>query len=482
MAETDPRTAIPLFGLGNQQRSPFLSTVRRVNCVVEMTDNGRQQAAILGLPGLKPFIDTGEVPARAIFADDLLLTFYVIVADQIIKASLNQPPVTIGTLLTQEGPAWIDSNGTHLFINDGTEAFTYDIALGLLLKIEDLDFPVGSRGGVFLQQRFWVHSPDGRVFASDQGDGQSWDGLNFFTPESTPDGIVAITRWYNDMIVFGVKSIEIWSSTPTTVIGGLGFRPITGANTEVGLEAELGFAATDQRLMFIGNANGNTGIYELRGYSAIKVSTPAVDDELFRRPAHAIAVCTAYTVGGHPIFQITLPAETVESGLTMIYDSLSQVWSYRESFEQPYYRGLIAARGTDGVYMTDAFTGKIHRMDESVYTDAGETMIFEVTGFHVLKEGDRLAISEIHVDVETGLGLPVGQGDNPQGMIQISKDGGHVWYDEVWTLLGKIGEYKMRAVRRRIGAARDLAVRFRITDPIPRRVTGAYLRLVAGDT
>ncbi|NOT96234.1 MAG: hypothetical protein HOP00_07985, partial [Nitrospira sp.] len=64
--------------------------------------------------------------------------------------------------------------------------------------------------------------------------------------------------------------------------------------------------------------------------------------------------------------------------------------------------------------------------------------------------------------------------------IQVSKDGGHVWGSERWVPLGKIGDYRRRAVRRRLGASRDIAIRFRITDPIPRRVCGAYLKLMAG--
>jgi hypothetical protein len=481
-AAVETRRAIPLFGLGNQQRSPFISTVERINCVVEMAENGRQQAAILGLPGLTTFVDFGDLPARGVFSTDNDLTFYVITGDQIVRAAFNQPPVTIGILQTQEGPVWMDSNGRQLFINDGTDAFIYEFSTSVLTQVEDPDFPEGARGGIFLSNRFWVSSPDGRVFASALLDGLAWDGLDFFTPESVPDGIRAIARWFNDLVVFGTDSIEFWTGSNTGVIGGLGFRPIAGANTEVGLEAELGYAATDQTLFFMGNSNGQTGIYEIAGYGARKVSTPHIDDLLAKRTTHVTAVATAYTVGGHPIFQLTLPGASSDVAITIVYDNLSKLWSFRQSYELPYYRGLFATRSTDSVYVTDAFVGKIHKMVEDVYTEDGDIFPFEVTGFHLLKEGDSLAMSEISVDIETGLGIPVGQGDNPQGMLQISKDGGHAWWSEAWVLLGKIGEYKRRAIRRRIGAARDIAVRFRITDPIPRRVTGAYVRLVAGQS
>src|SRR3990172_11737658 len=107
-------------------------------------------------------------------------------------------------------------------------------------------------------------------------------------------------------------------------------------------------------------------------------------------------------------------------------------------------------------------------------------MIFQVTSIHMLKEGDQLSADSVQVDMETGLGTEEGQGHNPQGMIQISKDGGHVWGEERFVSIGKTGEYTRRAIRRRIGAARDIAIRLRVTDPVPRRIVGAYLKFSPG--
>ena len=483
---TTDRRAVPIFGLGQQQRSPFISTVKRVNAVVELTENGRQQAAVVGLPGLVTLMTLGDLPCRAIFSISDTLTFYVITGDQIIRASVNQTPVVLGTLTTNTGPAWIDSNGTQLFINDGVTAMIYTLATQTITQISDADYPVGAAGGTFLQGRFWVYVPvgvsaqSGRVYGSAQYDGLAWDALDFFTPEAVPDGIVGVTRWFNDLVIFGHQSIEWWSGSPSTLLGALGFAPITGASTEVGLVAPQGFAGTNQTLFFLGHSNGSTGVYKLTGYSAVKVSTPSIDDELAMRPTAASAICTAYMVGGHPIFQVTLPHDQAANALTIIYDAGTELWSWRETLTKPYYTGLLATSHSDAVYITDAFTGLISQMVETVYTENGNPMVFEVSSMHLLKEGDRLAVNEIQVDCEVGVSPSTGQGSDPQAMIQVSKDAGHTWVAERWAGMGKIGKYRWRAIRRRIGASRDLAIRFRITDPIPRRITGAYVRLSGG--
>src|SRR3989304_8371901 len=81
--------AIPIFGLGRLQRSPFVSTVERVNCVVEMTDNGRPQAALFGLPGLLPFLTGGDVPLRAYYIREGEDVFYVVSENQILSVTLT---------------------------------------------------------------------------------------------------------------------------------------------------------------------------------------------------------------------------------------------------------------------------------------------------------------------------------------------------------------------------------------------------------
>jgi len=478
MVQTE-RKAISIFGLGPLQRSPFISTVDRINAVVEMTENGREQAAILGMPGLTQFLNVGANPARALFVREGELIFYAVVLNQILKIPTNVAPTVLATLTTTSGPAWIDDNGSQLMFNDGVTAYIYTPTTGVMAQITDPDFQVGARGCAFLQQRFWVYVTQGvnagRVYGSDQANGLGWDALNFFTPEATPDGIVSVDRWFNDLVVSGKSSLEWWSGVSTQLPGQLGFQPITGANTEVGLGGELAHGKVGQQRFFLGRANGEAGLYRIVNYTAEKISTPAVDADISKRINHSIAFGCGYMVSGHAIFQITFPGTTKSDSITWAYDANTKLWCKRESYETPYYRGQFMVTTLDRIFISDAFTGIIWEMREDVYAEGTQPLIFELSSIHLLKNGDSLALNSMQIDMETGVGTSTGQGENPQAMIQVSKDGGRTWGQERWVPIGKIGEYTTRAERRRIGSARDLAVRFRITDPVRRRITGAYL-------
>ena len=458
-----------------------------MNCLVEITDNGRQQAALFGMPGLRQFIDTGSLPIRGIVPKDGTLTFYLAVGNRVIVSEANQPLRTVATLDTHIGPVWMDDNGVQLFINDGSSPFIYTYQTGVATPITDPDYPRGARGAVFLAGRFWVFVPainsgkDGRCYSSDQQNGLAWDGLNFFTPAARPDGILAIERRGDDLAVIGQKTIEWWSQGPVTLQGALGFIPSSSANSDVGGIAERGAAIVDQRFLFLGKEKSTARIYEANGYQVTAISTPAVEDSLSKVSGLTSAVCCSYTVSGHPLFQITVPGGTKQTAVTWVYDLSTKLWSKRGSVNKPYYRGLLTAATLNNVYMTDAFNGKLYVIDPETNSDDGEPSEFEVTSTYLMKDGDSLILHAVWVDCETGIGNAVPPGDDPQAIMQISKDGGRTWGQEHFIPLGKIGDYTRQAKLRRLGSAKKFAIKFRILEPVPRRVVGAYLLMEPGN-
>ena len=79
--------------------------------------------------------------------------------------------------------------------------------------------------------------------------------------------------------------------------------------------------------------------------------------------------------------------------------------------------------------------------------------------------------------MEAGVGLQMGQGRDPQIMLQVSKDGGHEWGNEQWRGFGAVGKYIARAKWNRLGRARDWLCRFRITDPVKTVFIAAWGRV-----
>lgn len=71
-----------------------------------------------------------------------------------------------------------------------------------------------------------------------------------------------------------------------------------------------------------------------------------------------------------------------------------------------------------------------------------------------------------------GAGLP---GDDPQVMLRMSNDGGKTWFGELWRSAGKAGEWSKRVRWNRLGSSRRRVFEASVTDPVPWRLTGAYL-------
>jgi hypothetical protein len=92
----------------------------------------------------------------------------------------------------------------------------------------------------------------------------------------------------------------------------------------------------------------------------------------------------------------------------------------------------------------------------------------------------RTAQHSLQLDCESGTGLNLGQGSDPQVMLRWSDDGGHTWSNEHWVSIGKIGEYYRRAIWRRLGMTlklRDRVYEVSGTDPVKIAIMGAELML-----
>ena len=68
----------------------------------------------------------------------------------------------------------------------------------------------------------------------------------------------------------------------------------------------------------------------------------------------------------------------------------------------------------------------------------------------------------------------------PQAMLDWSDDGGHIWGNEHWVSIGAIGEYRNRAIWRRLGSSRERIYRLTVSDAVKAIVLGATLDAHSG--
>ncbi len=458
-----------MFGVGFYSKSANVTRQQRTNLYLEpQKDNDKSPAVLYGTPGLTLYYDFGYETSRGMFSvGDLLYTVH---GSSVYSRSLSNVLTTVGTLGTTSGPVSMAWNGTQLMIVDGVDGWT-STSGGTLTKITDGQFPLNPTSVCFLNGYFVVSDANtGRFYWSSLLDGTAWDALDFATAESSPDNLVRVAADHGELYLFGQKTTEIWVLSGDAAT----WTRLGGAAAEWGLAAYSTLAQSgDSGLMFLAqNRLGETQVIRMDGYSATVLSDPAVSHAINAESNLQSATAFSYMIDGHPFYQLNLTASS------FLYDGLSQVWSIVSSGSTgarhyAQYRASFAQKP----YVSDYRNGNVYLLDKLAYTDNAEPIIREVVGRHVFTDYELRAVLELQVDFEEGVGLTAGQGVNPQAMLQISKDGGHTWGNELWQTLGAIGKYGTRVIWRRLGLARDWLFKLRITDPVKVVIIGAGIKI-----
>ena len=85
-------------------------------------------------------------------------------------------------------------------------------------------------------------------------------------------------------------------------------------------------------------------------------------------------------------------------------------------------------------------------------------------------------MASLQLDFNVGQGNASGMGSNPVASIAISRDAGHTFGNRYPTSIGQQGQYRNRAIWRRLGFARDSVVDLEVIDPVRRDLVGATLK------
>ena len=331
------------------------------------------------------------------------------------------------------------------------------------------DFP-GANSVVFIDSYFVINNPGTKQFwLSGQYDGFFWDPLQYASKEAYTDDLMSVAVDNGNLVLFGAISLEYWQNT-----GGFPFpfQRIAGSPTEVGIASRMSIARCANQLLFLGlTRRGGLSIFKLQNYLPIPVSTPDLDFLIsnYTNPNDAIAF--SYRQNGHEFYQINFQTE----GASWLYDATSDAWSVVQSGSSSRH---YANRGTqyyNKMIVSDYRDGNLYVLDPESYTDNGELIARELITphFFVGTSFNKLHVYRLRLDMEQGVGTSDGQGQNPQAMLQVSRDGGYTYGNEMWTSFGAQGQYLKRAEWRRLGVSRNYVFKFRITDPVKVVLIGA---------
>ena len=471
----------PILGSAYVARSVNAADNRMINLFPEIVPEGGKEPAFLNrAPGLNFLATIGNGPVRGLWvlkADPTRA--FVVSGNQFFEINSSYTATLRGTV-GGTGPVSMVDNGTQIFIATNPNGYIFNTSTNVFAQITDPDFP-GAVTVAYLDGYFIFNPPNSqRFYLTALLDGTSVDPLDFASAEGSSDGLVALIVDHRELWLFGTDSIEVWYDAG---LSDFPFVRIQGAFNELGCAAPYSVAKLDNGLFWLGSdARGKGIVYRAEGYTGKRMSTHAVEWQIQQYGDISDAIGYTYQQDGHSFYVLIFPS----ANATWVFDVATQAWHERAGFvngDFTRHRSNCQMAYNGEVIVGDYQNGNIYSFDLDVYADNGQIQKW-LRSWRALPTGEnnlkRTAQHSMQLDCETGVGLNVGQGEDPQAMLRWSDDGGHTYSNEHWKSLGKIGVFQRRAIWRRLGMTlklRDRVYEVSGTDPVKIAIVGAELIL-----
>lgn len=455
---------IPLFGLGQLSKSPYVTAKSLQNLYVERRPQGEKASLVaFGTPGELLFADFGATPCRGGLEFEPGSVAYVVHRGTLWEINNAGVTTSRGALLTTTGRVSLAHNGTQVMIVDGTYGYIYNTSTLAFVQVTDVDFPANPVTVTFLAGRFICNFLNSsRFYVSDLYNGLSWDALNFANAETNPDPIVAVWASNGQLILLGSLSAEYWASS-----GALDFpfALIQGTATEWGLGATWSLAKYDNSLAYlVKNRMGQVLVAKLNGYLPEPLSNPDLDSIINGYATTSDASAYSYMLGGHPMYVLNFPT----AGKSWLYDGSTGEFTKLKSFGLARHNADFSFTLLGNTIVSDSTTGRLYKLTATTLTDNGASIERELVSETVtLPDLSQFDVNCFRVDMEVGVGLTTGQGSDPQIGLSVSRDNGKTWGAQMWKPFGKVGEYATRVEWRRLGSTRQATFKLTVTDPVP---------------
>ena len=438
---------------------------------------GKEPAFLMRAPGLRRLVTLG--PGNAVvrglwaFGDYM----YAVAGNTLYKLDTSYNATVLGTI-AGTGPVSMVDNGTQLFIAANGPGYIYNATTNVFGQITDPDYPGAVTVG-YLDGYFVFNEPNSqRIWITSLLDGTQVDALDFASAEGSPDGVVGLICDHREVWVFGTNSVEVWYDAGTA---DFPLQRIQGAFNEIGCAAAYSIAKMDSGVFWLGkDARGQGMVYRANGYTGQRISTHAVEWHIQQYGDLSDAIGYTYQQDGHSFYVLVFPS----ANTTWVYDAATQAWHERAGWHNGAFtrhRSNCQVAFNNEIIVGDFENGKLYSFDLDVYSDDDRIQRW-LRSWRALPTGQnslkRSVQHSLQLDCETGVGLNVGQGSDPEVMLRWSDDGGHTWSYEHWRKMGKIGEFGYRTLWRRLGMTvkiRDRVYEVSGTDPVKLAIMGAEL-------
>jgi hypothetical protein len=459
------RVPLSFVGPTYKARSVEVSAQETCNWYAESLQVGEKtEAVLLPMPGLLFVATIGLGPHRGSIEHDGKM--YLVSGNEFYEIDTLNVATKKGTLNTAAGMVSMASSGSELILVDGNDGWIWDGST--FTQISDADF-VDAQQVVFLDSYFIVNKPTtGEFYISDSYDGTSWVALDFATAEVDPDDLLALITDHRELWLLGQYTTEVYYNNGDS---DFPFGRVSGGFIEWGIAASFSIAKDDSRVFWLArNRQGAGQVIAASGYTPQVISTRGVEAQIAGFSKIDDAIGWTMQIAGHSFYVLTFPT----ADKTLLYDMTENAWYCWQSYDLGRHRTNAHCFFNNKHYVGDYSNGKLYTLSLTTYKDDDDPIVRRRITSHVAKDGKRLFWGSVEIKFEAGVGLVSGQGSDPIVKLRWSDDGGHVWSNWRYQQIGKIGQYKYRAVFRRLGSSLDRLFELEFSEPVKAVVVDAW--------
>lgn len=438
---------------------------------------GTERMALYPTPGVETLATGVSNPGRAHFFE--ASREFAVIGTIFYEIDRFGALTNRGTVALDSNPATISSNGDggdQLFITSGGNGYSYNLTTNVLTQVAALNgkATMGDQlDGYFLA----LDSSSSTLYISALLNGASWTtGVDFAQRSIASDPWISLKVLGRYIWLLGEQTSEVWYNVGTS----FPFAPHPSGLVRYGIASAFSTVVADATLYWLGATKFGDG-YVLRasGFTPEVVSNYATQAAFAAYSKLSDAQGYAYSDLGHTFYVLNFPT----ADTTWSYDSATGRWTERGTWISAdnkfvAWRPRWHVRAFGQHRTLDAASGAVYRMGSDLLLDVDGREIRRLRRAPAIRtEGERIYYSAFELEMEIGLGTETGQGVDPQVMLRFSDDGGKTWSAERMRSGGRVGTYMTRVRWNRLGVSRRRVFEVSFTDPIPWRLTNAYVEL-----
>lgn len=345
----------------------------------------RSRVKYVPVPGLVAFAGVGNGPHRGI--RDVEGKLFVVSGNTLYQVATDGTATSRGTIPGTRRVSMVHNQidgGNELIIATGDNSYVWNTVTETLtatgVPLLFVDFLNQLIIGIDVARRFWRWSG--------LADATSWNSLDVEAAESSPDRLVGQIVSQGEVLLFGERTIEVWSNSPS---GNLTFQRSTVI--EKGCANGNTICRLDNTVYFVGN---DSIAYRLQGYTPVPISSKAITDSISDGDPSKLFAFT-WEDKGYVCYYLT-----AQDGNTWGFDVTCQKWHRRESFGLTRWRVNTLCKWNGDWYAGDYSNGKLYRLEWGNVYEGCEIMPRTLRTGVMHNNGNRMFISALKLLVNTG--------------------------------------------------------------------------------